>query len=225
VGDARRRSAVIDELARRIAAEVRPHPLRVALDGRSAAGKTTLADELAGPIKRLGRPVIRASVDGFLRPAAERRRRGSLSPEGYYLDTVDYPAVHAALLDPLGPGGSRRYRARFFDLASERPFAEPERIAPEDAVLLVDGVFLLRPELDHAWDYRVFVEVDEEHTLARGAARDAARFGSVRAAEERYRRRYLPGERLYVGAVGPQERAEAVLDNRDPASPRLAFRV
>ena len=46
MGDPAARSAVVAELARLIAAEIRPHPLRVALDGRSAAGKTTLADEL-----------------------------------------------------------------------------------------------------------------------------------------------------------------------------------
>jgi uridine kinase len=34
-----------------------------------------------------------------------------------------------------------------------------------NAILLFDGVFLLRPELDTLWDYRVFVSVDFEIAL------------------------------------------------------------
>ena len=57
----------------------RPHssPLRVAIDGIDAAGKTTLADKLAPLIEAQGRPVIRASIDGFHRLRSLRYRLGS----------------------------------------------------------------------------------------------------------------------------------------------------
>ena len=57
----------------------RPHssPLRVAIDGIDAAGKTTLADKLAPLIEAQGRPVIRASIDGFHRLRSLRYRPGS----------------------------------------------------------------------------------------------------------------------------------------------------
>jgi len=50
----------------------------------------TLADVLAAPLARLGRPVIRASIDGFHNPGAIRYARGKFSPEGYYFDSFDY---------------------------------------------------------------------------------------------------------------------------------------
>lgn len=37
------------------------HPLRVAIDGVDAAGKTILDDELVRPVEKRGRPVIRTS--------------------------------------------------------------------------------------------------------------------------------------------------------------------
>src|ERR671937_1286035 len=74
--------AVIGDLANRIEPVRRPNPVRVAIDGVDAAGKTTLADELAPVLRRRGREVVRASIDGFHRPRAERYRRGELSPEG-----------------------------------------------------------------------------------------------------------------------------------------------
>ena len=58
------------------------HPVRVAIDGRTASGKTTLADELAAELQGRGRIVIRTSVDGVHRPRAERYRHGRLSVEG-----------------------------------------------------------------------------------------------------------------------------------------------
>jgi len=59
------------ELLRRLAEVIesaRPaHPVRVAIDGPPAAGKTTLADEFAVFLRSRGREVIRASTDGFHR--------------------------------------------------------------------------------------------------------------------------------------------------------------
>jgi uridine kinase len=43
-------------------------------------------------------------------------------------------------------------------------------------VLLFDGVFLLRPELNDLWDFRVFVEVDAEEALRRAVVRDEELF-------------------------------------------------
>jgi uridine kinase len=215
------RGRVVEQLADLIVAVERPHPVRVAIDGMTAAGKTSLADELVGPIERRGRPVIRASIDDFHRPATERYRRGRYSPEGYYLDGFDYPAVRAALLLPLGPGGSGRYRPALFDSSHERQIDEPERQAPPDVVLLVDGVFLLRDELNDVWDFRGLVDIDVEDALRRGPLRDQDWMGSLEVARERYERRYVPGDRIYLETVRPIERADVVVDNRDLARPRL----
>src|SRR5687768_8892138 len=81
------RPALLEALADRIAAVVRPHPLRVAIDGVDGVGKTTLANELVDPLRRRGRPVIRASIDGFHNPRSVRYRLGRSSPEGYYKDS------------------------------------------------------------------------------------------------------------------------------------------
>jgi hypothetical protein len=97
-----KRQQVLNRLADGIGRLSNPPSVRVAVDGIDAAGKTTLADELGSLLEARGRPVIRASVDGFHRPRSERYQRGAESPEGYYLDAFDYPALCAGLLLPSG---------------------------------------------------------------------------------------------------------------------------
>jgi pantothenate kinase-related protein Tda10 len=60
------RVELLSELARSIQAFKITHPLRVAVDGASAVGKTTLADELGVVLRERGREVIRASIEDFL---------------------------------------------------------------------------------------------------------------------------------------------------------------
>jgi hypothetical protein len=43
--------------------------------------------------------------------------------------------------------------------------AELLLLAPPDAVPVFDGVFLLRPQLNDAWDSWIFLEVDFQETL------------------------------------------------------------
>jgi uridine kinase len=92
-------------------------------------------------------------------------------------------------------------------------------------VLLADGAFLQRPELDAFWDLRIYVHVSFETVLRRGTERDQAWMDSAAAAEQRYLNRYIPGERMYVDQVHPAERAELVVNNEDPAGPRLTRRA
>jgi uridine kinase len=218
------RDALLDRLSGIICARRPEHPLRVAIDGPDAAGKTTLADQLAARLVPSDREVIRASIDGFHRPRLERRRRGETDPRGYYNYAFDYPMLRRLLLDPLAPGGRRRYRTVGFDFRTDERVEQPERIATPHDVLLFDGVFLLRPELVDAWDLRIFVSIDLDESVRRGVDRDADLFGSGADAERRYRTRSAAGQRLYLAESRPVATADVVVVNDDPARPRLLVR-
>lgn len=214
------RAALVGALVELLVARSPERVLRVAVDGPDAAGKTTLADELARNLSGR-REAIRVGIDGFHRPRSVRLRRGSLSPEGFYHDSFDHDAVRRTVLDPLGPGGDRRYRTAVFDHRVDSATDEPARVAPEGAVLLFDGVFVLRPELREHWDVSIFVDVSEEEALRRALVRDAVVLGGPDVVRERYERRYLPGQRLYRGTAAPELAADVVIDNNDPARPRV----
>jgi len=218
------RNAVLDTLAKRIALTSPERVLRVAIDGRTASGKTTLADELAAFIEANGRPVIRTSIDGFHRPKIERYARGRHSAEGYYLDARDLGAINTMLLGPLGPTGIRLYRTTSFDLDADKPIEQEPQLAPADAVLIVDGTFLQRPELSDGWDLTIFIATSESVAEQRGVGRDADRPGGEDAARELFAQRYRPAFDLYDRLCSPEQSADVIVNNDDFSSPELQFR-
>ncbi len=212
-----KRSDLIEKLAERIAQVECPHPVRVAIDGVDGVGKTSLADELAPAVHQLGRPVIRASGDGFHHPRHLRYSRGRESAEGYFLDSFDHAALISVLLAPLGPGGTRLYRRAVFDYRSDSAAVMPEETASPDAVLLFDGVFLHRPEVLPYWDLSIFLDAPFEVTVARMAARD----GGSPDAQAAENRRYVDGQQLYLQVCEPQRRATIVIDNENLGAPPI----
>ena len=214
------RSALLEMLAENIACVTRPHPVRAAIDGVDGVGKTTLANELVAPLLRRGMPVIRASIDGFHNPRAVRYRLGRSSPEGYFRDSFNYEALKSVLLDPLGPGGSLRYRRAIFDYRADSEVSPPLEEAPRNAVLLFDGVFLLRPELLGYWDISCFLDAPFTTTIPRCARRDGGS-PDVNAVENR---RYVEGQKLYLDRCDPKRKATIVIDNANLMSPDILSR-
>ena len=221
-----------DELLGRLTAEIgsapTAHPLRVAIDGPPAAGKTTLADELADALRARGRHVIRATIDDFLVPRAQRYRRGQYSAEACYLDAHDHGAMRQVLLDPLGPDGDRRFRTAVYDRGTDTTPSLPMTTAPADAVLLVDGVFLLRPELLDRWDLSIFVAVTFERTVDRARARGTALSGpsaDTTGIERSWRDRYIPSQQLYLARDRPADHADIIVNNDELQRPTWEVRL
>ena len=193
--------------------------IRVAIDGVDGAGKTTLADALAPIVSDKGRPAIRASVDHFHNPRATRYARGRYSPDGFYLDSYDYEAFRSVLLDPLGPGGSGRYVARHFDHETDELIPHNEQQAMPGAALIIDGIFLHRPELRDCWDLSIFLAVDFSTSLPRGAQRGPS-FDAIDPKAPAHRR-YVGGQRLYLTESRPEQRANIVVDYNDLGNPKV----
>src|SRR5918997_2650479 len=191
------RDGVLDEVVAHVLAVDRPRVL-VGVDGAPGAGKSTFADELAG---RIARPTVRSTTDSFHRPRAERMRRSPTSPDGYYLDSHQLGRIVAEVLEPFARG-EPRVRTAGFDEPSNRAADAFADDIPVEAVLVFDGLFLLRPELRDHWDLTV-------HLLAES-----------RRLQDRERwPRYVDGYQRYLDDADPVARATLVVDNDDLAAP------
>jgi uridine kinase len=209
-------------LAEQLEGRSKRRPLRVGIDGRSSAGKTTLADALADRLEARARECLRASLDDFHHPGHEQREKaGGLTPAEYLRDGYDYAKIRELLLDPLGPNGSRRCRLDFWNSHADEPFPEDWVEAKPDAIVLVDGMFLHTPPLRDLWDFTIWVDVDWERMLLRGAHRDGTPGGPADLVREAHRTGWIARQRWYEETVHPQELADVVIDNSDVERPNL----
>jgi uridine kinase len=216
------KSTIREDVLRSVASKIinvkTTHPLRVAVDGVDAAGKTCFSNELSDILVKQGCFVIRASIDDFHNPISIRYKKGRDSPEGYYYDSFNYESLISCLLTPLGPEGSRRYKTIVFDYREDIRVNVDYNTASDDAILLFDGIFLLRPELNPLWDLRIYLDISFEESLRRGMKRDKANTQEI---SERYKTRYIPGQKLYLKKVNPIKLANVLIQNNDIQKPRI----
>ena len=218
------RSDAIALLADAITSRSGSNRLRVAMDGRTASGKTTLANEIAAHLLQSGRTVIHTSIDGFHNPRSVRYAQGRRSAKGYYEDARDLTAIREHLLDPLGPNESGVYVTQTFDLDNDTPVILERKTAGKDDILLVDGTFLQRPELRDGWDFVIYVDVSRQTSLGRGIDRDQDLLAGRDEAEAVYSERYIPAFDLYCSYVDPRAGADCVWLNEDLELPTLMLR-
>ena len=218
------RTKLIDDVAATVAL-LSPGRLRVAVDGMTAAGKTSFGHELAAALRGLGRVTLRASLDDFKNPWREARELGydRVSGEGYYRNAYDFRSARELLLRPAGAGGSGAVVLCGRDPLTGEDHRDKAVRTPDGAVLVVDSVFAFRPEYNDFWDYRIWLDVDPALSLRRGISRDTAMEGAAEAARV-HRDRYHAAELIYLAEVRPQSLADIVIDNRDFANPRILSR-
>jgi uridine kinase len=193
----------------------------VAVDGLDGAGKTVFADGLAEVFAETGDAVFRAGIDGFHRPRSERYLRGRHSPEGFYRDSFDYATFRRVLIDPFRDGaqtaGTTGFQLAAFDVVRDAPVESQWVTAPLDAVLVVDGVFLHRPQLRDLWDWSIWLDVPFDVSYARMALRDGCDPDPDAPSNARYRQ----GQEVYLREARPREAASVIVDNVDLAHPRI----
>ena len=207
------------QLAGQILALPEGAPRAVAVTGMGCTGKTTLAAELAAVVDGAGRPVVAVEYDDFHLPRRRRHRQGRLSAEGYLDDSFDHDALIRLVLDPVSAGGPSITPASY-DLASDQPVQVDAVEVPPGSVVLVEGSFLLVPELADRWDLSVLLVADPARILERAAVRDAD-LGSPEQVRELYLRRYLAAESLHQERDDPWSHADVVVDMTDPTAPRI----
>ncbi len=153
----------------------------VAVDGPLQSGKTAFADDLAAVLEEAGHTVFRASMEDFHRSRAAQAVFGDDTADRYYRYGFDESALRRVLVEPFRLGGSTAFVTRVFDPARDA-WVEPKWITgPADAILVLDGRFVLRERLDELWDFRIAIDgepVDPADRLAY-AERDPRRAADV----------------------------------------------
>lgn len=164
-------------------------PRIVALDGRCAAGKTTLAARLQ---QWTGCNVVHMD-DFFLRPA-QRTEARLRQPGG----NVDRERFLAEVLRPLRHGEGCTYRP--YDCRTQG-WKPPVCIDPAP-LTIVEGAYSCHPDLWDLYDLHLFLTVSPDEQLRRIRARNGA------DGLEMFQNRWIPLEEAYFQAFSIEKRCE-----------------
>jgi len=179
-------------------------PFLVAIDGLSGAGKTTLVEQLRGTAPN----EVVLHIDDFI---VERHRRyGTRQSEAmeYYELQWDVDLLVETLFKPLREGETT-LTLPYYEQDRDEIVMRTIEVAV-DALILIEGIFLLRDEWRAYFDYVVYLDCPQEVRYERVLHRDAY-IGDLSERLAKYERRYWPGEAHYINTVNPQAQADQIV--------------
>lgn len=164
----------------------------IAIDGRCAAGKTTLGALLK---KEINCNIIH--MDDFFLRREQRTLERMQEPGG----NVDYERVLREVMAPISQGKSFSYQ--IFDCQkmelSSRIHVEPK------PVTIIEGSYSCHPVLWDFYDLRVFLTIEPHKQLERIRQRNG------KEAALKFSNRWIPLEESYFTAYRIQERCDVVV--------------
>lgn len=192
-------------------------PMVVGITGMDASGKSTMATLLAEELKRSGLSVEIVRVDDFHQARADRHPSEIPEPEQYFEHGFDFERLRNEVLKPIRDEGTLEASLICLDLLEDTWTVERKYSVSSDTVVLLEGVFLFRPDIAHFLDLIIFLDVDETTVLDRVRQRDI----SVHGVEimKKYESKYLPAQRAYLGEYPPERNADVIIDVNDWENP------
>lgn len=167
-------------------------PFVIAIDGMSASGKSTLAEQLAAT---LDAEVIH--MDDFFLPPEMRTEERLSTPGG----NVHYERFQEEVLPQLSQ--SQAFSYRIFD-CSRMDFHGEHKLTVKP-YRIVEGSYSCHPVLGAYADLTVFLQIDPEEQMRRIIHRN----GAEKA--EMFRTRWIPLENAYFDAYSIAQKADLTL--------------
>ncbi len=203
----------LESLASMLTARAAGRPrLVISIDGLGGSGKSTIGRALAS--------VLQAAVvegDDFYRTSAERSSptfdRNAIGA------SVDWERLRSQVFVPAAAGAAVRYQR--YDWDNDR--LGDWVAVPATQPIIVEGVYVTRPELRDYVSTTLWVETERSARLARGLERDGEDARSLWVDE------WMPAEDRYVAAIHPEAASDIVLDGsgtveHDPARSVVVLR-
>lgn len=145
---------IVKAIIKEIDSHYQKSPFLVAIDGRCASGKTTLASLLQ---KERGYPIIHMD-HFFLRPE-------QASPERLAIPgaNIDYERFLEEVMEPIKKRRAFSYRP--YD-CHKRTLIEPVEVPVSD-IYIIEGSYSLNPHLIDDYNLKIFLDIDDSKQIER----------------------------------------------------------
>ena len=197
------------------------NPLVVGVNGVDTSGKTTLTKELGKYLCKSGFKVQIVHLDDFHNTICVRNKESD-PVISYFNNAFDLKFLEKEILEPISLEGSIDKELELLDLQRDQYCNKKRYVVDKDTIVLVDGVLLYREPIDKYFDFRIYIDISFDEVIKRALKRDSGIFGN--SVTEKYIKKYIPVQKLYIGKYAPKEKSNIVIDNEDYMKPRILKR-
>lgn len=176
----------------------------IGIDGLGGSGKTMYAYKLQ---QQLEDSVI-LHLDDFVHKKEVRYNENYEEWYCYYHLQWRYDYLIQKLLLPLKNGLDVNETIEVYDRETDSYMLRKIEI-PVGTTVIVEGVFLQRPELRPYFETVIYLELDKETRLKRISDRDIY-MGNKEEIALKYEQRYFPAEEMYIEQCNPFALADIV---------------
>lgn len=180
-----------------IAEQIFAKPFIIAIDGMSAALKTTVAERLAADYDGA---VIHC--DDFFLPKELRTQKRLAEPGG----NIHYERMKAEVIDKF-PNRLEFYTK--FDCSSMSYGGRVD--VPQKNIYIVEGTYALHPYFGKYYDISIFMKVSGKEQIKRITLRNGAMEGAVEA----FVNKWIPMEKMYNQSCKIEKNSNIVVDTTD----------
>jgi uridine kinase len=210
----------IDRILARHAEVPENRSLLVGISGIDGSGKGYVAGQIEAHLGQYGVPAAIVNVDGWLN-LPEERFSSTAPAEHFYEHAIRFEEFFSQLVLPLRDHRSLHLVADFADETAPS-FRKHTYDFKDVGVVVVEGIFLFKPQYRQFFDLAIWTECSFHTALARAISRGQEGLSTAKTIAA-YETIYFPAQRIHFAQDKPRENADLILDNdvysgRDSAS-------
>jgi len=186
----------------------------IGINGIDGAGKTEFASALETYFKTNGHQTQLIHLDDFHNPKVIRYSSTDQA-DNYYNKSFNTGLIIEKLLSPIKEKKPLSLSLKALDPDTDEYEVDRVYSVDRETIVIFEGVFLFRKELDSYIDYKVFLDIPLEESKRRAIIRDSE------ANVSKYDEKYLPAQVKYMKKYLPTKVVDMVIDNTNWEYPRV----
>lgn len=192
--------------------------LVIGINGIDTSGKTEFARKFEYYLKEKSHKVQLIHIDDFLNPK-KIRYYGNDEVDNYFNKSFDIKRLQENILIPIKTNNTLNKKLSLLNLESDKYDIEKKFNIDKETLVILEGVFLFREEIEPYLDYKVFIHIPFEQCKERAKRRDVPIHGEE--VLRKYDTKYIPTQKYYLEKYPVEKYADIIIDNTDWNNPKV----
>ncbi|MTI65602.1 MAG: hypothetical protein FH753_03285 [Firmicutes bacterium] len=196
-------------------------PIIIGINGIDTSGKTEFTNSLDTYLKKQKEKVQIIHIDDFHNPK-KVRYSGKDEIENYFYKSFNINKLVNELLIPIKKKNYLHKKLRILNLETDKYDLEKKFLIDKDTLVILEGVFIFRKEIEPYLDYKVFIHIPFDECKKRVLKRDVPKHG--KEILKKYDIKYIPTQKYYLKKYPTEKYSDIIIDNTDFNKPKVIFK-